>query len=116
MGRFVYRGTDKEGNKVFSVGRGTSKVLIPCLENLLKLLHTESGFDDRIVFSNMSPSVTPLMTMGGFFSRGLRLDFIGVPLLAAGSVQAFGTIVRLVANTKEQAKNMSGNVLVLKNE
>lgn len=47
MGRIIYRGTDEEGNKVFSVGRGTSKVLIPCLKNLITILHDECSFNEN---------------------------------------------------------------------
>ena len=65
----MYHGTDEDGNKVYSVGRGTSKILIPCLQNLIEILHRESGFNDKIIFSNMSPTVPRAMTFGGFFSE-----------------------------------------------
>lgn len=115
MGRIIYRGTDDEGNKVFSVGRGTSRVLIPCLENLIILLHKECGLKEKIILSNMSPTVPPAMTIGGFFSRGLHIHFIGVPLLVIGAQQAYMRVVELVNRTRESAKNMDGPVLVLQN-
>jgi len=74
MGKFIYRGTDDEGNKVYSMGRGTSKVLIPCLKNLIELLNSECGLKERIILSNMSPAVPPVMTVGGFLSRKMHLD------------------------------------------
>lgn len=116
MGRIIYRGTDDEGNKVFSVGRGTSKVLIPCLENLVKILHNEYGFNEKMIFSNMSPTVPPVMTVGGFFARGLGIDSIGVPLLVIGAKQAYRKIIEIVNHTKEAAKTFNGPVLVLKND
>ncbi len=116
MGRIIYRGTDEEGNKVFSVGRGTSKVLIPCLENLVKILHDECGLNDKIIFSNMSPTVPPTMTMGGFFSRGLKIDFIGVPLLVVGAEHAYKKVIEIVERTKESAKTLKEPVLVLMND
>lgn len=116
MGRIIYRGTDEEGNKVYSIGRGTSKVLIPCLENLITLLHNEYGFNDKIIFSNMSPTVPPAMTMGGFFSRGLKINIVGVPLLVIGAKQAYEKIIKLVDKTKESAKTLNDTVLVLKND
>jgi hypothetical protein len=116
MGRIIYRGTDEEGNKVFSVGRGTSRVLIPCLKNLITLLHDECGFKDKIIFSNMSPTVPPAMTMGGFFSRGLKIDFIGVPLLVIGAKQAYKKVIEIVDRTKESAKTLNEPVLILMND
>jgi hypothetical protein len=116
MGRIIYRGTDDEGNKVYTLGRGTSKVLVPCLQNLILLLTRECGLQDRLVFSNMSPTVPPAMTMGGFFSRGLGIHFIGVPLLVIGAKQAYMNIVRLVDLTKDAAKKTNEPVLVLKND
>lgn len=116
MGKIIYRGTDDEGNKVFTLGRGTSKVLVPCLQNLILLLTQECGFKDRLVLSNMSPTVPPAMTMGGFFSRGLGIHFIGVPLLVVGARQAYMKIVRLVDLTKDAAKNTNEPVLVLRND
>lgn len=116
MGRIIFRGTDEEGNKVFSVGRGTSRVLIPCLENLLKLLHEENDFNDKIIFSNMSPTVPFAMTIGGFFSRGLHIDPVGVPLLVIGAKQAYPKVIAIVNKTKESAKQMKDPVLVLTNK
>lgn len=116
MGRIIYRGTDEEGNKVFSIGRGTSKVLIPCLENLLKILHDESDFNDKIIFSNMSPVVPFAMTMGGFFSRGLHINTVGVPLLVIGAKQAYPKVITIVNKTRESAKQMKDPVLILSNK
>jgi hypothetical protein len=116
MGRIIYRGTDDEGNKVFSVGRGTSKVLIPCLENIIVILHNEYGFNEKIIFSNMSPTVTFPMTIGGFLSRGLGINFIGVPLLAIGAQQSYRKVVAAVKHTKECAKSLNDPVLVLLNK
>lgn len=116
MGRIIFRGIDAEGNKVYSIGRGTSKVLIPCLENLINLLHNECGVNEKIIFSNMSPTVPPAMTMGGFFSRGLGIHFIGVPLLVIGAKQAYNRIIEIVDNTKESARTQNEPVLVLSND
>lgn len=113
MGRIIYRGTDDEGNKVYSVGRGTSKVLLPCLKNLITLLNSECGLKEKIILANMTPTVTFPMTVGGFLSRGLGIDFIGVPLLLTGVKQAYREILRVVKYTKESAKRMNEPVLVL---
>ncbi|HEX3029673.1 MAG TPA: DUF3189 family protein [Clostridia bacterium] len=116
MGRIIYRGTDEENNKVYTIGRGTSKVLIPCLKNLITILQGECGLKERIIMSNMSPTVSFSMTMGGFFSRGLGIDFIGVPLLVMGVQKNFHKVINIVNRTKKTAHEMKDNVEVLMNE
>jgi Protein of unknown function (DUF3189). len=101
MGRIIYRGTDKRGNNVYTLGRGTSRAIIPALNNLLSILKSECSLKEEIVFTNMSPTVPPLMTVGGFLSRGLKLHFLGRPLLMAGAQQAYFNIVGTVADTLE---------------
>ncbi len=116
MGKIIYRGTDDEGNKVYTIGRGTSRILIPCLKDLIILLHQESGLNERIIFSNMSPTVPFSMTMGGFLSRALGMDLIGVPLLVLGAKQCYRQIIDIVNRTKEAAKTSDRPVLVLTNK
>lgn len=116
MGRIIFRGTDEEGNKVYTLGRGTSRVLIPCIKNLITLLQNECGLNEKIVLSNMSPAVPTAMTCGGFFSRGLGIHFIGVPFLVKGARQAYSKIIRMVDYTKQSAKNSNEQVLVLMND
>lgn len=116
MRKLIFRGIDEEGNKVFTLGRGMVKTLIPFLENFINLIHKECGFNEKIILSNMSPTVPPLMTMGGFFSRGLGIDFIGVPLLVKGTGQAYNRILTIVRRTREQARSFDGSVLVLENK
>jgi len=101
MGSIIFRGQDKWGNKVYTLGRGTSKALLPALLNLLSLLKLECGFKEEVVLINASPTVPPLMTMGGFLSRGIKLHFIGRPLLALGAQQTYFNIVKLVKTTLE---------------
>jgi len=101
MGRIIYRGTDRWGNKVYTLGRGTSKALLPALENLVNLLKRECGLNEEIVFINASPTVPLLMTLGGFISRGLKLHFLGRPLLAMGAQRAYHKVVDLVNKTLE---------------
>lgn len=115
MGRIIYRGDDEEGNKVFTIGRGTSKVLVPCLKNLIDILQNDCGLEERIILSNMSPVVPFAMTMGGFFSRGLGINFIGVPLLIIGAKQAFPKVIEFVERTKRAAKESNEKGIVLMN-
>ncbi|OZI13094.1 ABC transporter, partial [Bacillaceae bacterium SAS-127] len=71
----------------------------------------------KIVFSNTSPTVPIVMSFGGFFSRGLKIDFIGVPLLVKGAKQCCDNIYRLVENTKQVGSTpFNENVIILENE
>ena len=57
------------------------------------------------------------MSMGGFFSRGLKIDFIGVPLLVLGAKQCCDNIFRLVENTKQIGNSSNEEtVIILENE
>lgn len=116
MGEIKYRGTDSEGNKVFTLGRGSSKVAIKSMESLLRLLHDECGLNEKIILSNMSPTVPPIMSIGGFLSRKLGMTFLGVPLLLTGTRQAYARIQELVELTRKASKTMNNHVLVLDNE
>lgn len=116
MGKIIYHGADEEGNKVFTMGRGSSKVLLPCLENLVNLLHIECGLNNRVILSNMSPAVPLAMSFGGLFSRRLGIHFIGVPLLVSGSKKSHKRIVEIVERTKQLAKASNEPVLLLQNE
>jgi hypothetical protein len=116
MGRIIFRGTDEEGNKVFTVGRGSSKLIVPSLVNLLNILCDDYGFQEKVVFSNMSPTVPLAMTIGGFMSRRLGMTAIGSPLLVIGAKQAHKRIVEIVRNTKASAKSLKEHVLVLPND
>lgn len=116
IGKIIYRGTDEEGNKLFTLGRGPSKILIPCVENLITLLHNESGLDEKIVFSNMSPTVGFATSVGGFISRRIGFKFLGKPFLTMGVKKSYMRVVELVNKTKKASKEMTGNVLVLENK
>ena len=113
MGRLIFHGVDDDGNIVFTIGRGTSKALVPAMRNLAIALCKERGVDEHFLFINCSPTVPPLMTLGGFFSRALHIDFIGVPLLTAGARQTYYNITNLVEKSKEICRERSKECLVI---
>lgn len=113
MGRLIFHGIDEDGNKVYTIGRGTSKALIPAMKNLTNEFHSIYSINDRYAFVNTSPTVPPSMTMGGFFSRGLKINTIGVPLLAIGAQKSYFKTVELVAKTKKLCKENSSEYLVM---
>jgi len=115
-GRIICHGADEEGNKVFTMGRGASKIILPCMESLITVISNEYGLKDKVILSNMSPCVTFPMTIGGFLSRCARIDLVGVPLLLVGTRQAYKKIVDTVNFTKSSSKSFNGPVLVLMNK
>lgn len=116
MGRMIYHGNDEEGHKVYTVGRGSSKALVPALKELLLLVNEDHQTTDKVILSNASPTVPIAMTFGGLFSRRLRIHFIGVPLLIKGAQQTYHNIITLVEKTKSTARNTVKNVEVLENK
>ena len=116
MGRIIYRGTDEEGNRVYTLGRGSSRVVIPAMAELAGMMCEQHGLSEKIIFANMTHMVTPFMSVGGFISRRLKLDFLGLPFLILGSKQAYLKIGSVVKMTREQAKSAEGPVIILENK
>ena len=115
-GKFYFHGVDEDGNSVYTVGRGRSKILIPGMENLIQMLLEEQVLHEKIILSNTSPTVPIPMTFGGMFSRWLRIDSIGVPLLVFGAKIAYKDIINLVNHTKMTANNSTSQLVVLDNK
>lgn len=113
FGRIIFHGIDEQGNSVHTIGRKSSKLVVPALKDLSLLLGSKHHFNETIIFSNTSPTVPLLMSIGGFFSRGLKIDFIGVPLLVIGAKQCCDNIFRLVENTKKMGENSKEEKVVI---
>ena len=116
MGKLIFHGVDENGDSVYTVGRGASKVVLPAMKHLSVILQDKFQSNETIVFSNTSPTVPFAMTIGGLLSRRLKLDFIGVPLLVLGAKQCCKDILLLVSHTKNTRKMKSGSVIVLENK
>ena len=116
FGKLIFHGIDEDGHSVYTIGRKSSKLVVPALKNLSMLLQEKYQGQEKIIFSNTSPTVPFALTMGGLFSRGLKIDFIGVPFLIVGAKQCCLTILRLVENTKQKAKSTNEMVTVLDNQ
>lgn len=116
-GKIIFHGKDENGDSVYTIGRKSSKIVVPALKDLILLLESKHHFQEKIIFSNTSPTVPIVMSIGGFFSRGLKIDFIGVPLLVLGAKQCCDNIFRLVENTKQTVKSSNEeNIIILENE
>jgi hypothetical protein len=116
-GKIIFHGIDENGDSVYTLGRRSSKIVVPALKNLSFILQNKHQFHEKIIFSNTSPTVPFVMSIGGFLSRQLKIDFIGVPLLIIGAKQCCDNIFRLVENTKQIGKFSSEEkVIILENE
>ena len=87
FGKLIFHGIDEDKNSVYTIGRKSNKLVVPALKNLSMLLQEKYQGQEKIIFSNTSPTVPFALTMGGLFSRGLKIDFIGVPFLIVGAKQ-----------------------------
>ncbi|PEJ56244.1 MULTISPECIES: DUF3189 family protein [unclassified Bacillus (in: firmicutes)] len=96
-GKLFFHGEDENGDQVYTVAKRYTKNVPTAIETLGKILLNE---DDKIILSSSSPTVPLAMTLGGFTSRFLHLDFIGVPLLVLGAKQTYLNLIKLVENTK----------------
>ncbi|MFO1442699.1 DUF3189 family protein [Bacillus sp. Bva_UNVM-123] len=116
FGKLIFHGKDHNGHPVYTLGRKSQKLVIPSLTNFGLLLFEHLKVEERIIFSNTSPTVPISMSIGGFFSRGLKIDSIGVPLLIMGAKKSVKNIFELVENTKQIAHIPSQEkIIVLEN-
>lgn len=116
FGKLIFHGMDEDGHSVYTIGRKSSKLVVPALKDLSMLLQEKYQGQEKVIFSNTSPTVPFALTMGGLFSRGLKIDFIGVPFLIVGAKQCCLNIFRLVENTKQIANSTNEMVIVLDNQ
>lgn len=116
-GKLIFRGIDEQGDAVYTLGRRNSKLVVPALRNLSLMLQSEHQLKERIIFSNTSPTVPLVMSVGGFLCKALNANFVGVPLLVIGAKQCCDNIFRLVEHTKQTAREKKvAGVVVLDNK
>ncbi|MGE8080273.1 DUF3189 family protein [Peribacillus loiseleuriae] len=116
MGRIIFHGVDEDKNSVYTLGRKNDKLVVPALKNLGEILQEAFQGDEKIILSNTSPTVPFAMTMGGLFSRRLKIDFIGVPLLVLGAKQCYPDIIQLVEYTKQIGHSAKTRVVIIENK
>lgn len=113
FGKLIFHGKDKDGNLVYTIGRKSQKLVVPSLKSFGLLLFDHFKVEERIIFSNTSPTVPKSMSLGGFFSRGLNIDSIGVPLLVMGAKKCIPNISDLVEHTKQMAITSTDEKIVV---
>ncbi|KOP81856.1 DUF3189 family protein [Cytobacillus solani] len=117
FGKLIFHGKDQDGHLVYTIGRKSQKLVVPSLESLGLMFFEHFNIEERLVFSNTSPTVPTIMSFGGFFSRGLGMDAIGVPLLVQGAKKCLNNIYELVETTKQAALiSTEDQIVVLDNK
>ncbi|MBS4179172.1 DUF3189 family protein [Lederbergia citrea] len=116
FGKLIFHGIDEDAHPVYTIGRKSQKLVVPAMKNLTLLFQERGEMAEKIIFSNTSPTVPFPMSIGGFFSRGLKIDFIGVPLLVAGAKICCNDIIQLVQNTKRIGRSTNDQITVLENK
>ncbi|MGG3806433.1 DUF3189 family protein [Metabacillus fastidiosus] len=117
FGKLIFHGKDRDGHLVYTLGRKSQKLVVPSLTDFGLLLFEHFQVGERIIFSNTSPTVPISMSLGGFFSRGLKIDSIGVPFLVMGAKKCINNIYELVENTKQIALTPTQEkIIVLENQ
>jgi len=117
FGKLIFHGKDEDGHSVYTIGRKSQDLVVTALKELFLLLQEKHNFEERIILSNTSPTVPFIMSIGGLFSRTLKIDSIGVPCLVKGAKQCCDNVFRLVEYTKEVGKSdLRKKIVILNNE
>lgn len=114
-GKLIHHGKDDQGNDVFSVGRGSSKAVIPGIYGSFQLMENRGELSETVVISNTSPTVPWLMTVGGFCSRALKLTTLGRMFLVLGAQKTYKNIINLVDASIQSGHTAPAKVLLLNN-
>lgn len=98
-GKLIYIGEDEFGAQVYTLGRRRkADLVIPAICDLYRIT---TGSLKGLFLSDTSPSVNNTMRIGGVSSRLLGLVSFGRPIVAKGTIKAYGDIVEIVRKTKE---------------
>jgi hypothetical protein len=97
-----FLGTDRQGNRVYIVGRRGLKKCFPTLiESLADLLDIPK---EELLVVDTVPYVNWMMMLGGYTSRRLGLVSFGRPLVIEGTRRAYRDFVRLVKQVQAKAE------------
>src|SRR3954454_4185546 len=57
FGKLIFHGIDEDGHSVYTIGHKSSKLVVPALKELSMLLQDKYQGQEKIIFSNTSPTV-----------------------------------------------------------
>ncbi|EOD00700.1 DUF3189 family protein [Caldisalinibacter kiritimatiensis] len=96
-GKIIFRGTDKNQNKVYTLSRQFAPdLVIPAVKDAWKIAGANCN---ELLLVDTMPAVNIWMKIGGFSSRRLNLVSFGRPIVTKGTQIAFFDIVKIVDNT-----------------
>ncbi len=99
-GRVMYRGSDKGGNRIYTLSRQfVPHLVIPVIEDTWKILGQDP--ENLMIVSTLS-AVNFQMRLGGFASRRMNWVKLGRPIVARGTLKAYSDLVRIVLDTKKK--------------
>lgn len=103
-GRIKYRGTDQNGNQVFTLGSAIArKIAMHAIYDATEMW----GIDKtQLYFVNTMPCVNIWMMIGGFLSRALGWVAIGRPIVTMGTIKAYYSLVDLVQTETSRIANV----------
>lgn len=97
-GELLFLGRDAAGHDVYCAGK---RYLGYRFTALIKALLEALAIDaSELTLINTFPCVNPLMAAGGYASRRLKLVRLGRPLVARGTVLAYGCLQRLASQVR----------------
>lgn len=101
-GHITLMGIDGQGNEIYFVGRrGSPRIL----KNIIYGLAGQFDIPPQeYKLVNVMHKVNWSMRLGGFISRRFKWIYPGRPLVAWGTIHAFGDIINLVRRVKAGAK------------
>ncbi|MTI49106.1 DUF3189 family protein [Sporosalibacterium faouarense] len=103
QGKILYRGSDNQSNKIYTLSRQFSpQLVLPAIKDAWELA---GGKRENLLLVNSMPAVNLLMKIGGFSSRRLGLVSFGRPIVTRGTIKAYDAIVKIVNNTKTRINN-----------
>ncbi len=106
LGHIIYIGTDEYGNNIYTLGLKRAKnLVIPAISDMYKAVF---GNTDGLYLVDVSPATDVFMKIGGFISRGLKMQPLGLPIITYGTRRAYPDIVEIVKNTKNTVKDFAG--------
>lgn len=105
-GRLTLAGVDRDGHRVYVVGRGTESA--EAVRNLIasSCMLLAGQAKPLLVFDTL-PCVNVLMRIGGWLSREAGRVRIGRPIVVYGTLLAYPRLVRLVREVEEHVQRLT---------
>lgn len=98
-GRLCEYGRDKQGNRVFILGRGWHAEAPECLFRQMQRIR---GGSQRYKLVNSARTLNWQMKLGGYLSRRLHMKRLGLPLVVHGTRKTFPRIAALVESIHKE--------------